>query len=239
MLKAVLLALCLDAVLLLAFSLLPEAPASAGPETATDTLLVQLGSTSQTPAVLDGAAISNNVPVAPRAAEALETSTVTEPVSVGSMPVDEQPAAVADAREQEAAQMVGWVGDQAADFTAGGPAPAGQPADEASLDEAAVVGMSGADNNAELVRRIDALVRERLVYPPLARRRNIEGVVKVTILIDEHGRLGGSSLVRGSGSSILDRAAISLIDEIFPISLAKGLEEPVQLSIMISYSLTS
>jgi protein TonB len=107
------------------------------------------------------------------------------------------------------------------------------------MDEAAASAPSGADHSAELVRRIDALVRERLVYPPLARRRNIEGVVKVTILIDEHGRLGGSSLVRGSGSSILDKAAISLIDEIFPISLVKGLEEPVHISIMISYSLTS
>jgi TonB family protein len=239
MLKAVFLALCLDAALLLAFSLLPEAPASAGTETATGTLLVQLGSTSQTPAVLDGAARSHNMPVAPRAAEALETSPVTEPVSVGSMPVDGQPAAVSDDREQEAAQMVGWVGDQADDFAAGGPAPAGQPTEAAGSSGGSGSVVPGSGASAELIRRIDALVRERLVYPPLARRRNIEGVVKVTILIDEHGRLGGSSLTSGSGSSILDRAAISLIDEIFPISLAKGLEEPVQLSIMISYSLTS
>jgi TonB family protein len=143
------------------------------------------------------------------------------------------------ASARAAATPAGQPDDQPSQTLAVGSASDAGSTDAGALGDAGASGSSVAASRAELVRQIDALVRERLVYPPLARRRNIEGVVKLTLLVDERGRLGGSFLAGGSGSSILDKAAKTLVEEIFPIYLAEGLEEPVYISIMISYSLTS
>jgi len=243
MLKAVLLALCIDTVLMLAFALVPEIPFSPGVESASSTLLVKLGTPSRAPAVSNGAANARAEQPVPLSAAPHDPSPHAEYVFAESMPIAPQAdiaettAAMANARA--AAHPNAQSDDPPQDSVADGSASAGWHADTAGLSEAIASGSPGTASRAELVRHIDALVRERLVYPPLARRRNIEGVVKLTLFIDMQGRLGGSSPVCGSGSPILDRAAKALVEEIFPIYLAGGLEEPVYISIMISYSLTS
>jgi protein TonB len=243
MLKAVLLALCLDAVLMLALVMLPEAPDPASPETVSSKLLVKLGTPSRASSVSSGAANANPDWTVPPTAAQHSASSVSYPVSAASIPAAAQIAAAETVAAQTEAKTATHEGSRPdeplPDRLAGGSASSAYPGDADGMDEAAASAPSGADHSAELVLRIDALVRERLIYPPLARRRNIEGVVKVTLLIDEYGRLDGRTLVQSSGSSILDRAAIALVEEIFPLSLAGGLEKPVHISIMVSYSLTS
>lgn len=92
---------------------------------------------------------------------------------------------------------------------------------------------------AELLRRLDALIRGNLAYPPLARRRNIQGEVRLSLLIGADGTLGRRAVVSGSGSSILDSAALALIDRLFPLDLGYTLDGPASIVVRIVYSLTS
>jgi protein TonB len=69
----------------------------------------------------------------------------------------------------------------------------------------------------ELLAYISGLIRQNLLYPQMARRRNIEGVVGVHFEIGMDGGLVSVRVNHSSGSSILDRAAVSLIEKICPI----------------------
>jgi protein TonB len=104
-------------------------------------------------------------------------------------------------------------------------------------DGAGTAGTVGAAEG--ILRQLEILIRENLVYPPLARKRNIQGEVRVSLLIGTDGTLTGSTLVRGSGSSILDKAAIALVERLFPLDLGQRLDEPTSVIIRIVYSLTS
>jgi len=92
---------------------------------------------------------------------------------------------------------------------------------------------------SELLGRIDSLIRVGLTYPPLARDRNIQGEVRVSLLIGTDGGLAGSAVVSGSGSSILDKAAIALVRKIFPLDMDRELTEQISVVVRIVYSLTS
>jgi protein TonB len=50
-------------------------------------------------------------------------------------------------------------------------------------------------------------VQEAVVYPPLARRRGLEGVAHVQFAIGGDGRAAAVATVRSSGHAVLDRAA--------------------------------
>jgi len=91
----------------------------------------------------------------------------------------------------------------------------------------------------ELLQRVEALVRENLAYPPLARKRSIEGVVRLSLLIGKDGRLTKVVLAGSSGSSILDKAAMTLVEGIFPLGLMYELDDEVAIGIRVAYSLTS
>jgi len=119
---------------------------------------------------------------------------------------------------------------------AGQTVPAGGAASGAGLETT----RSGLETTrAELLGRVDRLIRVNLTYPPLARARNIQGEVRVSLLVGTDGGLVGSSMVSGSGSFILDKAAISLVRKIFPLGLDHELAEPVSIVVRIVYSLTS
>jgi protein TonB len=53
-------------------------------------------------------------------------------------------------------------------------------------------------------------------YPPEAQRQGIAGAVRVLITIDRGGRLVSSRLAAGSGSVILDHAAIDTASRASP-----------------------
>lgn len=65
---------------------------------------------------------------------------------------------------------------------------------------------------------IEARIRRNRVYPAAARWRGIEGAVKASVSVDAEGRLTGERIVRSSGSTILDQAALELLRAIFPIT---------------------
>jgi protein TonB len=76
----------------------------------------------------------------------------------------------------------------------------------------------------------------RKIYPQAARRRNIEGEVVVFLRLDQRGELVDLHVRQSSGSTILDRAAISLIEKVIPYE--HGLEGDFAVEIPVRYSLT-
>ena len=89
----------------------------------------------------------------------------------------------------------------------------------------------------ELLVYISGLIRQNLLYPQMARRRNIEGVVGVHFEIGPDGGLVSVRVNHSSGSSILDRAAVSLIEKICPIK-SGAIKRSMALHINITYELT-
>jgi TonB family protein len=95
---------------------------------------------------------------------------------------------------------------------------------------------SGSMTEETLRQRISALIHQRMRYPPAARRRGIEGTVKLILGIGSDGELWGLRLQESSGSSLLDNAAMELSREIFPL---RGMRIPssTELALSIRYML--
>lgn len=76
----------------------------------------------------------------------------------------------------------------------------------------------------------EALAREQ-VYPVSARRAGIEGSVLMSLRVAMNGELESVSIVEGSGSRVLDSAALRLARRVFPIQgeLQEGLETKVSI----------
>jgi protein TonB len=62
-----------------------------------------------------------------------------------------------------------------------------------------------------LLAHIKDFINKNLVYPPMARRRNIQGIVGVSFEIDGNGVITSITVDNSSGRSVLDNAATSLI----------------------------
>jgi TonB family protein len=78
---------------------------------------------------------------------------------------------------------------------------------------------------AEIRRRI----QEALVYPPLARRRSLEGESEVAFEIAPGGAPSAIELVRSSGSTLLDAAAERAVRAAAPLPPVLGrLRVPVR-----------
>lgn len=69
---------------------------------------------------------------------------------------------------------------------------------------------------------LDSAVKDRLVYPDRARRRNITGTVYLFLVVAEDGKSCTVTVSEGSGSSLLDRAATELVKSLFPSPIAPG-----------------
>jgi protein TonB len=82
-------------------------------------------------------------------------------------------------------------------------------------------------------------LRERIirkkVYPQAARRRNIEGVVLIFLELDAGGEPVDLHIIQSSGSRILDKAALSLIEKVIPFE--HELEMGLSVKIPIRYDL--
>jgi protein TonB len=90
---------------------------------------------------------------------------------------------------------------------------------------------------AALLAYIKEFIDKNLVYPPMARRRNIEGVAGVHFVIERNGCLSAITVDHSSGSSILDNAAVALIKKIHPPENLT-LNRTLALRINIAYELT-
>jgi protein TonB len=87
----------------------------------------------------------------------------------------------------------------------------------------------------EVLAGLHSELLEKKIYPQAARRRNIEGAVLLFLKLDENGALLELEIVRSSGSTLLDRAALSLIKKVTPYD--HGLDRVVSVQIPIRYSL--
>ena len=95
-----------------------------------------------------------------------------------------------------------------------------------------------ANNDYEaLLAYIKEFIDKNLVYPPIARRRNVQGVVGVSFEIEKNGELVSATVNHSSGSSILDNAALSLIKKIHPLRNIT-VKSKLALNINIDYKLT-
>ena len=74
-------------------------------------------------------------------------------------------------------------------------------------------------------------------YPEAARRRGAEGTVRLTLSVGPSGELLGARVARGSGSALLDRAALDLARASFPVDNPSRRES--ELEIGIRYALES
>jgi protein TonB len=90
---------------------------------------------------------------------------------------------------------------------------------------------------AALLAYVKEFIDKNLVYPPMARRRNVEGVVGVHFEIEGNGSLVAITVDHSSGSSILDNAAVSLIKKMHPPENLT-LNRTLALRINIAYELT-
>ncbi|WP_312934552.1 TonB family protein [Pseudomonas sp.] len=54
-------------------------------------------------------------------------------------------------------------------------------------------------------------------YPANARSRNLQGVTRMSFVVDAEGRVVSSSIVSGSGSAILDRATLDMLRRAQPL----------------------
>jgi protein TonB len=78
------------------------------------------------------------------------------------------------------------------------------------------------------------------VYPETARSRMIEGRVTVRFTVTEDGQVSSVSVVKGSGSRILDQAALRAVADAapFPRPPAGMFTGPVPVQITVSFELT-
>jgi TonB family protein len=94
------------------------------------------------------------------------------------------------------------------------------------------------DNGYEaMLAYIKDFIDKNLVYPPMAQRRNIQGVVGMYFEIGENGELVSVAVNHSSGSSILNNAAVSLIKKIrFPENIA--IKRNLAFRVNMEYKLT-
>jgi protein TonB len=91
------------------------------------------------------------------------------------------------------------------------------------------------DDTNKLYEMIYTLIEKEKQYPPLARRRSIEGQVDIALKISTAGELEDSNMSSSSNSSILDQAAINLVKNIFPLNI--NLQSETEITVTIRYSL--
>jgi protein TonB len=90
---------------------------------------------------------------------------------------------------------------------------------------------------AALLAYIKDFISKNLVYPAMAKRRNIEGIVGVYFEIDGNGAISAITVYNSSGSPLLDNAAVTLVRKIQSIKNITVNRELV-LKVNIDYKLT-
>jgi protein TonB len=108
---------------------------------------------------------------------------------------------------------------------------------QGGMNEAGDSGTVASNDDEELMAYIKEFINKNLIYPPMARRRNIQGIVGVSFEIDYNGGLSAARVDHSSGSAILDNAALSLIKKM-PLPKNVMLNRTLVLNINIEYKLT-
>jgi TonB family protein len=123
----------------------------------------------------------------------------------------------------------GWLALAVALTGASGPA-VGDPVVAAETEELRFFdAVPGRPSVAERLDEIRRRIQAALVYPPLARRNNVEGVALLRFEIGRDGEARELRLVRTSGKPSLDRAATRAVVAAAPLPWVYGrVEVPVR-----------
>jgi protein TonB len=97
---------------------------------------------------------------------------------------------------------------------------------------------SAFDPAAKLLASLTSLIEAKApnAYPETARRRGIEGLTRVIASIDAQGQLLDTRVFSSSGSSLLDQAALRLVDSVFPVENPTG--KRLDLKLDVRFALT-
>lgn len=95
---------------------------------------------------------------------------------------------------------------------------------------------AAAEEKSLFLSWLDAELRDRLAYPDRARRRNIEGTVTVRLSVTADGSRCEAVISAGSGSALLDRAAVDLVRSLFPAAVSPGKDftESIQIEYLLN-----
>ena len=74
------------------------------------------------------------------------------------------------------------------------------------------VEVEGTSNQPVFVAK-PAIRKAPLRYPPMAKRRNYQGVVQLEVIIDRKGRPTGIKILESSGYKLLDKSAVSAVED--------------------------
>ena len=110
-------------------------------------------------------------------------------------------------------------------------APAASPAVDAARPPETTA------TSERILATLSARIAAALDYPPVARRRGIEGGLVVAFSVDERGDLTSARVDKSSGSEILDAAGLELLRSVFPVANDSG--KALELRIAIAYTLSS
>jgi protein TonB len=81
-------------------------------------------------------------------------------------------------------------------------------------------------------------VEELKRYPAMARADRLEGRVVVRAVVQEDGHLADLEIAKSSGHETLDRAAMEVLQQAFPLPMVKALGKPrVTIHVPLSYRL--
>lgn len=87
---------------------------------------------------------------------------------------------------------------------------------------------AGGGNNSDLIGNIRAAIERALIYPPLARKRGMEGTVTAEFAITNRGMPEGIRITKSSGYTLLDTAARETIIKAAPLpSVTGNIEIPI------------
>jgi protein TonB len=93
------------------------------------------------------------------------------------------------------------------------------------------------DDHTLYVNELREQIIKKQVYPYAARKKGIQGIVIVQLLLDENGSLLEIKVAQSSGHKLLDRAALLLVKKVLPFEHNTGTS--INVEIPIKYSLVN
>lgn len=148
----------------------------------------------------------------PAAAEPLETAVALPPPPAAELSLPAQPPPKAPDKKVEKAEKKK---PQKHASLASAPTATEQRAERAAAPAPGALSRSDALPNwkSALVAQLERNKR----YPPEAQPRGDHGVAQLAFSVDRNGGVHGARIVRSSGSALLDRAAVELVERAAPM----------------------
>ena len=93
------------------------------------------------------------------------------------------------------------------------------------------------DDYTPYINELREQIIEKQVYPYAGRKKGIQGLVIVQLMLDENGNLLEINIKQSSGHTLLDRAALLLVKNVLPFEHNTGMS--INFRIPIKYSLVN